>query len=97
MNCNWVHFQQALQSSLQDDNNFPGSNSNISIAAIRQNPVDGLVEEAMQNYTQIDNPATLQLRKKPQTTRADQTSNGNVTQAHKSRDNRGKITQAPQE
>jgi hypothetical protein len=34
------------------------SSSNLATNTIRQNPLYGLVEEALENYTHIDNPAT---------------------------------------
>ncbi|KAG0283747.1 hypothetical protein BGZ96_011871 [Linnemannia gamsii] len=41
-------------------------NSANNAAPARRNPVGGLVEEAMQNYNHIDNPAALPPRRGPQ-------------------------------
>jgi hypothetical protein len=41
---------QSLRSSL--------SSSNLATNTVRQNPAYGLVEEALENCTHIDNPAT---------------------------------------
>jgi hypothetical protein len=63
--------QRALPDTPPKGNN-PSSTlvSNTATRAattVKRNPVDGLVEEAMQNYNHIDNPATLPPRRGPQT------------------------------
>ncbi|KAG0292923.1 hypothetical protein BGZ96_003503 [Linnemannia gamsii] len=68
--------QQALPGSLQEDNNpISTSNSNTATAAtnaVSRNPIGELVEEAMQNYNHIDNPAKLPPRRGPQAILAEQ-------------------------
>ncbi|KAF9340490.1 hypothetical protein BGZ91_001742 [Linnemannia elongata] len=90
--------QQALPDSPQEYPNVLSIPfSNATIAAGRRNPVGGLVEEAMQNYNHIDNPATLPPRRGPQTTQADQTSPDNTAYATNSSNNSTKHPGAPQE
>ncbi|KAG0279139.1 hypothetical protein BGZ97_009616, partial [Linnemannia gamsii] len=71
---------ESLQGALPD---MPphGSNSNSTLVSdattraaitVRRNQVGGLVEEAMQSYNHIDNPATLPPRQGPQAISDDQ-------------------------
>ncbi|KAF9336198.1 hypothetical protein BGZ91_010117 [Linnemannia elongata] len=74
--------QQALPDSpMEDDGAHSIEDSNATTAAVRRNPVGGFVEEAMQNYTHIDNPAALPPCRGPQAIWDDQTSPDNSTQA----------------
>lgn len=90
--------QQALPDLPKKDNSAHSIPISSAVtAAVRRNPVSGFVEEAMQNYTHIDNPATLPPRRGPQTARSDQTSSDNTTHAPNSSNNSVKHPAAPQE
>ncbi|KAG0059489.1 hypothetical protein BGZ89_000367 [Linnemannia elongata] len=64
--------------------------------AIRRNPVYGLVETALENYTHIDNPLTSQPLRGPQTQNGDQQDNDNKPQ-ETSPSNTDRRLQAPQD
>ncbi|KAG0282804.1 hypothetical protein BGZ96_012818 [Linnemannia gamsii] len=57
---------KALPGSPQEQSTADFNNNNNPTNVIRRNPAYGLVEEAMQNYNHIENPASATIQRRPQ-------------------------------